>query len=47
MTVQPPAKPIPPKPAKPVRKKTRRATERLTMTDVANAAGVAPSAVSL
>ncbi|CAO3455494.1 Transcriptional regulator, LacI family [Azospirillum argentinense] len=47
MTAQPPAKPIPPKPAKPIRKKTRRATERLTMTDVANAAGVSPSTVSL
>lgn len=47
MTAQPPAKPFPPKPAKSIRKKTRRATERLTMTDVANAAGVSPSTVSL
>lgn len=34
-------------PPRPLRKKSRRATERLTMTDVAKAAGVSPSTVSL
>lgn len=43
----PPPKTPPHTPIRPQRKKTRRATQRLTMTDVANAAGVSPSTVSL